>query len=57
MKKFISLFLVFSILLLSGNLFAKEKRGANIAIYKIKIGDTGYSLEVMYGDIDVKGGI
>ncbi len=29
MKKFISLFLVFSILLLSGNLFAKERKGAD----------------------------
>ncbi len=37
MKKFISLFLVLSILLLSGNMFAKEKRGANVEIYKTKI--------------------
>lgn len=33
MKKFISLFLVFSILLLSGNLYAKKK-GAKLAIQK-----------------------
>jgi hypothetical protein len=37
MKKYISLLLVFSILVFSGNLFTKEKRGANIAIYKIRI--------------------
>ena len=36
MKRFISLFLVFSILALSGNLFAKERRGADIEIYKTK---------------------
>jgi len=35
MKKFISLFLVFSILLLSGNLFAKERKGAELIIQKI----------------------
>jgi hypothetical protein len=34
MKKFISLFLVFSILLLSGNLFAKERKGADLIIKK-----------------------
>lgn len=39
MRKFISLFLAFSILALSGNIYAKEKRGANIAIYKIRIGE------------------
>ncbi|MFX0198013.1 MAG: hypothetical protein ACFFCW_17985 [Candidatus Hodarchaeota archaeon] len=37
LKKFTSLLLMLSILSLSGNLFAKEKRGANIAIYKIRI--------------------
>ena len=36
MKKFISLCLVFSVLALSGNLFAKERRGADIEIYKTK---------------------
>lgn len=36
MKKAISLFLVFSILLLSGNMFAKEKRGADLLIYEIE---------------------
>jgi len=34
MKKAISLFLVFSILLLSGNVFAKEKKGADLIILK-----------------------
>ncbi len=34
MKKAISLFLVFSILLLSGNLFAKERKGADLIIQK-----------------------
>lgn len=34
MKKFISLFLVFSILVLSGNLFAKERKGADLIIQK-----------------------
>ena len=34
MKKFISLFLVFSILALSGNLFAKERRGDELIIQK-----------------------
>ena len=36
MKKSISLFLVFSILALSGNLFAKESHGINIEIYMTK---------------------
>ena len=36
MKKFVALFLVFSLLVLSGNMFAKEKRGAEIEIYKTK---------------------
>ena len=34
MKKFISLFLVFSILLLSGNLYGKERKGADLIIQK-----------------------
>jgi len=34
MKKFISLFLVFSILALSGNMFANEKRGADLIILR-----------------------
>ncbi len=34
MKKFISLFLVFSILVLSGNLYAKERKGADLMIQK-----------------------
>ena len=34
MLQFISLLLVFSILALSGNLFAKEKRGADLIIQK-----------------------
>ena len=34
MKKFISLFLVVSILLLSGNLFAKERKGADLIIQR-----------------------
>ncbi len=34
MKKFISLFLVFSLVALSGNLYAKEKRGATLIITK-----------------------
>jgi len=34
MKKFIALFLVFSILALSGNLIAKEKKGADLIIKK-----------------------
>ena len=34
MKKFISLFLVVSILLLSGNMFAKERKGADLIIQK-----------------------
>ena len=34
MKKNISLFLVISLLMLSVNLFAKEKRGANLKIWK-----------------------
>jgi hypothetical protein len=35
MKKFISLFLVFSILLLSGNIFPKERKGAELIIQKL----------------------
>ena len=34
MKKFISLFLVFSVLLLSGNMFAKERKGADLILQK-----------------------
>ena len=34
MKKLIALFLVFSVLTISGNLHAKEKRGANLVITK-----------------------
>ena len=34
MKKFVSLFLVFSLLALSGNLIANERRGAKIVIQK-----------------------
>lgn len=34
MKKFMSMFLVFSILLLSGNMFAKERKGAGLIIQK-----------------------
>jgi hypothetical protein len=34
MKKFIALFLVFSILTLSGNLFAKKRKGADLFIQK-----------------------
>jgi len=37
MKKFVSLFLVFSVFLLSGNLFAKERKGANFEIYKTNV--------------------
>ena len=33
-KKFISLFLVFSLVVLSGNLYAKERRGAKLIITK-----------------------
>jgi len=33
-KKFIALFLVFSLLALSGNLFAKERRGAKLIVTK-----------------------
>ena len=36
MKKFIALFLVFSIIGLYGNLYAKERRGANVEIFKTK---------------------
>jgi len=36
MKKLIFLFLVFSILILSGNLIAKERRGADVKIYNTK---------------------
>jgi hypothetical protein len=35
MRKATSLFLVFSVLLISGNLFAEERRGVDIEIYKI----------------------
>jgi hypothetical protein len=35
MKKALSLFLVFSILLLSGNMFAREKKGADLIIQKL----------------------
>ncbi len=34
MKKFIVLFLIFSLLILSGNLIAKEKRGAELIVQK-----------------------
>jgi hypothetical protein len=34
MKKFIALFLVFSILLLSGNIYSKERKGAELYIQK-----------------------
>ena len=34
MKKFISLFLVFSLMMLSANLYAKERRGAKLQITK-----------------------
>ena len=34
MKKFIALFLVFSILIISGNIFAKERKGAELIIQK-----------------------
>jgi hypothetical protein len=34
MKKFTDLFLVFCILALSGNLFAKERKGADLIIQK-----------------------
>jgi hypothetical protein len=34
-KKFISLFLVFSLVALSGNLMGKERKGANLTIQKI----------------------
>ncbi|MDH4218779.1 MAG: hypothetical protein OEW23_08375 [Candidatus Aminicenantes bacterium] len=37
MRKTISLFLVFSISLLSGRMFAQERRGADIEIYKTKL--------------------
>jgi hypothetical protein len=36
MKKFIALILAFSIISLYGSLFAKERRGVNIEIYKVK---------------------
>jgi hypothetical protein len=35
MKKFITLFLIFSILLLSGNIYAKERKGADLIIQKV----------------------
>lgn len=35
MKKFIALFLVFSTLLLSGNMFAKERKGADLIIQRL----------------------
>jgi hypothetical protein len=35
MRKTITLFLVFSILLLSGNMFAKERKGADLIVQKI----------------------
>jgi hypothetical protein len=34
MRRFMALFLVFSIISLYGNLYAKERRGANVEIYK-----------------------
>jgi hypothetical protein len=34
MKKFISLFLIFSLMMLSANLYAKERRGAKLIITK-----------------------
>jgi len=34
MKKFTALFLVFSLMMLSANLYAKEKRGATLIITK-----------------------
>jgi hypothetical protein len=34
MRKFTALILVFSVLLLSGNLFAKERKGADLYIQK-----------------------
>jgi hypothetical protein len=34
MKKFVSLFLIFSLLALSGNLIAKERRGAELVVQK-----------------------
>lgn len=37
MRKAISLFLVFSIWLLSGRMFAQERRGANIEVFKTKL--------------------
>ena len=36
MKKIIVLFLIFSIINLYGDLYAKERRGVNIEIYKVK---------------------
>jgi hypothetical protein len=34
MKKIIALTLIFSILILSGNLFAKERKGVDLIVYK-----------------------
>lgn len=51
MKKFTALFLVFSILALSANLYAKEKRGANIEIYKTRPKMEGTPFEMS----DIKG--
>lgn len=36
MKRIIALFIAFSLMILSGNLMAKERRGAEIKIYKTK---------------------
>jgi len=38
MRKITSIFLVFSIIILNGNLYAKERRGALVEIYKTKPG-------------------
>jgi hypothetical protein len=51
MKKFIASLLVFSILALSANLYAKEKRGANIEIYKTRPKMEGTPFEMS----DIKG--
>lgn len=59
MKKSIALFLVFALLTLSGNLFAKEKRGANIEIYKkkqiIKLKMEGTPWEKLDKEPDIRG--
>ena len=55
MKKLIALFLVFSIIGLYGNLYAKERRGANVEIYKTnsktKMGGTPWETPNIKGEL------